>query len=98
MPLYYEYHASGKNIDICVETIGDNKRHPIYQTSTNYVFSNKELIENITTYYRLCGLEHLSRTSNIKVSLPSIDTIFTENAILQLKLPPEMPNPCDWYN
>ncbi|MFQ2198094.1 hypothetical protein ACK33S_09120 [Aeromonas hydrophila] len=32
MPLYYEYHASGKNIDICVETIGDNKRHPIYLT------------------------------------------------------------------
>ncbi|MGY4089058.1 hypothetical protein [Aeromonas veronii] len=69
-----------------------------YQTSTNYAFSNKELIENITTYYRLCGLEHLSRTSNIKVSLPSIDTIFTENAMLQLKIPPEMPNPCDWYN
>ncbi|MCK2083363.1 hypothetical protein HB860_05315 [Aeromonas sp. 3925] len=32
MPLYYEYHASGKNIDICVETIGENKRHPIYLT------------------------------------------------------------------
>lgn len=69
-----------------------------YQTSTNYSFSSKELFENIVAYYRLCELERLSRTSNIKVSLPSIDTIFTENAMLHLKLPPEMPNPCDWYN
>lgn len=68
-----------------------------YQTNTNYVFSKKELLKNIAVYYRLCGLDLLSRTSNIKFSLPSIDTIFTENAMLRIKLPPEMPNPRDWY-
>lgn len=68
-----------------------------YQTNTNYVFSEKEFFENIVTYYRLCGLDRLSRTSNINISLPSIDTIFTENAMLRIKLPPEMPNPHDWY-
>lgn len=79
------------SVMLCVHSIMS------HQSNNNHDFSVNEYHKNIIAYYRLCDLEWLSRSTRVKFELPTIDTIFTKDAMLKLTVPPGTPHHSEWY-